>query len=146
MIVGLGGSGTNDGGAGVLAALGATSQPEGALTAGPAGLAELTSVDVEAARRRVADVELVAATDVDNPLLGLRGATNEFGPQKGIARDRLNEVDGALTTFAHLADVDAQIGAVKRAELAAERSEIGVCLTGAREHIRQKRILRRSIR
>ncbi|HEU4540020.1 MAG TPA: glycerate kinase [Jiangellaceae bacterium] len=104
VVVGLGGSGTNDGGAGLLAALGATSQPEGALTAGPSGLAELTSVDVEPARRRVGGVDLVAATDVDNPLLGLRGATNVFGPQKGIARERLIEVDGALTTFAHLAD------------------------------------------
>ena len=104
IVVGLGGSGTNDGGAGLLAALGATSQPEGALTAGPSGMAELTSVDVEPARRRVAGVELVAATDVDNPLLGLRGATNVFGPQKGIAAERLIEVDGALTTFAHLAD------------------------------------------
>ena len=104
VVVGLGGSGTNDGGAGLLAALGATSRPEGALTAGSAGLAELSGVDVEPARRRVVGVELVAATDVDNPLLGLRGATNVFGPQKGIARDRLVEVDGALTTFAHLAD------------------------------------------
>jgi glycerate kinase len=103
VVVGLGGSGTNDGGAGMLAALGATSQPEGALTAGPAGLAELSSVDVASARARVADVEIVAASDVDNPLLGLRGATNVFGPQKGIAADRLIEVDGALTKFAHLA-------------------------------------------
>jgi glycerate kinase len=104
IVVGLGGSGTNDAGAGLLAALGATSQPEGALTAGPAGLAELTSVDVESARRRVAGVELVVASDVENPLLGLRGATNVFGPQKGIAAERLIEVDGALTKFAHLAD------------------------------------------
>jgi glycerate kinase len=103
IVVGLGGSGTNDGGAGLLAALGATSQPEGALTAGPSGLAEITSVDVEPALRRVADVDVVAATDVDNPLLGLRGATNVFGPQKCISAERLIEVDGALTTFAHLA-------------------------------------------
>ena len=104
VVVGLGGSGTNDGGAGLLAALGATSQPEGALTAGPPGLAELASVDIEPARARVAGTELVAASDVDNPLLGLRGATNVFGPQKGIAADRLIDVDGALTRFAHLAD------------------------------------------
>lgn len=104
VVVGLGGSGTNDGGAGLLAALGATSRPEGALTAGPAGLAELGGVNVWPARHRVSGVELVAATDVDNPLLGLRGATNVFGPQKGIAPDRLIEVDGALTRLAHLAD------------------------------------------
>jgi glycerate 2-kinase len=104
IVVGLGGSGTNDAGAGMLSALGATSRPEGALAAGPSGLAELAGVDLEPAQARVAGIELVAASDVDNPLLGLRGATNVFGPQKGIAAERLIEVDGALTRFAHLAD------------------------------------------
>jgi glycerate 2-kinase len=104
IVVGLGGSGTNDAGAGMLAALGAHSQPEGALTAGPNGLAELTSVDVGQAKRRVGGVDIVAASDVDNPLLGLRGATNVFGPQKGIVAERLLEVDGALSRFAHLTD------------------------------------------
>ena len=103
VVVGLGGTGTNDGGAGMLAALGATSEPTGALTAGVTGLAELVSVDLGPARDRLTGVDLVAATDVDNPLLGLRGATNVFGPQKGVAADRLLEVDGALTRFAHLA-------------------------------------------
>ncbi|MGH8824322.1 MAG: glycerate kinase family protein [Jiangellaceae bacterium] len=103
IVVGLGGTGTNDGGAGMLAALGATSEPAGALTAGATGLSELARVDLDAARDRLAGVDLVAATDVDNPLLGLRGATNVFGPQKGVAADRLLEVDGAVTRFAHLA-------------------------------------------
>ncbi|MBD0292285.1 MAG: glycerate kinase [Jiangellaceae bacterium] len=103
VVVGLGGSGTNDAGAGLLAALGATSEPAGALTAGVDGLAELRSVDLEPARRRLTGAVLVAASDVDNPLLGLRGATNVFGPQKGIAAERLIEVDGALSRFAHLA-------------------------------------------
>jgi glycerate 2-kinase len=103
IVVGLGGSGTNDGGAGLLAALGATSEPRGALTAGVTGLSYLAEVDLEPARARLAGFEIVAATDVDNPLLGLRGATNVFGPQKGVATDRLIDVDGALTRFAHLA-------------------------------------------
>jgi glycerate 2-kinase len=103
IVVGLGGSGTNDGGAGLLAALGATSEPPGALTAGVTGLAYLAEVDLEPARAQLAGFEIVAATDVDNPLLGLRGATNVFGPQKGVATDRLIDVDGALTRFAHLA-------------------------------------------
>jgi glycerate kinase len=103
VVVGLGGSGTNDGGGGLLAALGATSEPEGALTAGVAGLTELAAVDLAPARDRLAGVDVVAATDVDNPLLGLRGATNVFGPQKGVAADRLIEVDGGLTRLAHLA-------------------------------------------
>jgi glycerate 2-kinase len=103
IVVGLGGSGTNDGGAGLLAALGATSEPAGALTAGVSGLSQLAQVDLEPARTRLAGIEIVAATDVENPLLGLRGATNVFGPQKGVAADRLIDVDGALTRFAHLA-------------------------------------------
>src|SRR3954453_5300260 len=79
VVVGLGGSGTNDGGAGLLAALGATSTPDGALTGGATALGDLKSVDLAAARERVAGVQLVAASDVDNPLLGLRGAINVFG-------------------------------------------------------------------
>ncbi|MEP7092326.1 MAG: glycerate kinase, partial [Nocardioidaceae bacterium] len=87
--VGLGGSGTNDGGAGMLAALGATSVPAEALLRGPTGLVGLDSVDLAAARARLADVQLVAASDVDNPLLGLIGATNVYGPQKSVSPDRL---------------------------------------------------------
>jgi glycerate kinase len=103
IVVGLGGSGTNDGGAGLLAALGATSEPPGALTAGVTGLSQLAEVDLEPARARLAGLDIAAVTDIDNPLLGLRGTTNVFGPQKGVATDRLIDVDGALTRFAHLA-------------------------------------------
>ena len=102
VVVGLGGSGTNDAGAGLLAALGATSSPAGSLRGGPSGLAGLDDVDVGAAVQRVAGVELVAATDVDNPLLGLRGATNVYGAQKGLAEERKLPVDAALAHFAEL--------------------------------------------
>ena len=104
VVVGLGGTGTNDAGAGLLAALGATSTPPDALTGGPAGLAGLDAVDVAAARERVAGVGLVAASDVDNPLLGLIGTTNVYGPQKGVADDRLQAVDAALERLAAAAD------------------------------------------
>src|SRR3954453_7132256 len=70
IVVGLGGSGTNDGGAGLVPALGATAEG-GWRAAGPAGLEGLTAVGLAAARGRVSDVELVMATDVDNPLLGI---------------------------------------------------------------------------
>ncbi|MFL6134021.1 MAG: glycerate kinase [Nocardioidaceae bacterium] len=102
--VGLGGSGTNDGGAGMLAALGATSTPEDALEHGPSGLATLESVDFAAARHRVAGVDLVVASDVDNPLLGLIGATNVYGPQKGLPAERLQAVDATLERLAHATD------------------------------------------
>ncbi len=101
VVVGLGGSGTNDAGAGLLAALGATADPDGALRHGARGLEGVHSVDLGAARAAVAGVVLVGASDVTNPLLGLRGATNVFGPQKGIEPERLIPVDGYLTHFAH---------------------------------------------
>ncbi|NDL57280.1 glycerate kinase family protein [Phytoactinopolyspora mesophila] len=104
VVIGLGGSGTNDAGAGMLAALGASSEPVKAMTSGPEGLAHVASVDVEPARERLAGVELVAASDVDNPLLGLRGATNVFGEQKGFVGDDAKlAADAALTTFAEAA-------------------------------------------
>ena len=59
-------------------------QPTARSTGGATGLGDLTAVDLAAARALVEGVELVAASDVDNPLLGLRGATNVFGPQKGV--------------------------------------------------------------
>ena len=103
MVLGLGGSATNDGGAGLLSALGATAEG-GSLEEGPAGLAELTSVELGAARRRVAGVELVVASDVDNPLLGITGATKIYGPQKGLPEERHVTVDAWLQHFAELTD------------------------------------------
>ena len=102
VVVGLGGSGTNDGGAGLLSALGATSEAQ--LDIGAIGLHEVTAVDVTAARDRIGDVRLVAASDVDIPLTGLFGATKAFGAQKGIPEDRLVEVDGWLEAFAGAVD------------------------------------------
>jgi glycerate 2-kinase len=102
IILGLGGSGTNDAGAGLLAALGATAVG-GDLTKGATGLGALTEVDLEPARTRTIGIEFVAASDVENPMLGLRGATNIFGTQKGIADERKPAVDGWLTKFAELA-------------------------------------------
>lgn len=103
VVVGLGGSGTNDGGAGILAALGATCEG-GRLDGGPAGLAPLSSVDAESAKARFEGVQLVLASDVDNPLLGLTGATKTYGPQKGLPDERLVTVDGWLQHFAELTD------------------------------------------
>jgi glycerate kinase len=104
VVVGLGGSGTNDGGAGLLAALGATATPPTALRGGPTALQELRTVDLAGAPDRVAGVELVAASDVDNPLLGLIGATNVYGPQKGIPAERLLAVDASLERLASATD------------------------------------------
>jgi glycerate kinase len=102
IVLGLGGSGTNDAGAGMLAALGATATG-GSLDSGAAGLAELTGVDLGPATERLRGAELIAASDVENPLLGLRGATNVFGAQKGLSDEHKPEVDGWLANFAQLA-------------------------------------------
>jgi glycerate kinase len=98
--VGLGGSGTNDAGAGMLAALGAIS--DGALNFGGTSLKNLSRVDLGPALEKVAGIELIAASDVDNPLLGLRGATAVFGPQKGADDFAVMELEGALENFAAL--------------------------------------------
>lgn len=102
VVVGLGGSGTTDGGAGLLAALGAGADV--ALDRGPRGLAGVTTVDLAAATARVSGVELVAASDVDNPLAGLFGAAKTYGPQKGIPEDRLPAVDQVLEQWAAAVD------------------------------------------
>lgn len=112
VVVGAGGTATNDGGAGLLAALGAAAAGA-VLDAGPDGLAGLEQVDVGPARRLVGDVELLLASDVDNQLLGLVGATKTFGPQKGLTDEQLLVVDGRLQRLAELTDrkVAAQKGA-----------------------------------
>ncbi len=102
VVVGLGGGGSNDGGAGLLAALGATA--DGPLDAGGAGLDGITEVDVAPARSRVGPVRLVAASDVDNQLTGLFGATKVFGPHKGIPDERLPVADGWLEQYAAALD------------------------------------------
>ncbi|HEX6149656.1 glycerate kinase [Nocardioides sp.] len=93
VVIGLGGSGTSDGGAGLLAALGATADRP--LDRGVAALEGISRVDLPDV-----GVELVAASDVENPLTGLFGAAKTFGPQKGIAAERLPAVDGILEQLA----------------------------------------------
>lgn len=101
IVIGLGGSGTNDGGAGFLGALGATADVP--LDAGPRGLEGVTKVDLDPVRRRLEGREVVLASDVTTPLLGLFGATKMFGPQKGLDDDEILAVDGLLSAFAQAA-------------------------------------------
>lgn len=102
--VGLGGSATNDGGAGFLAALGiARLDAEGRqVPPGGAALAEVDHLDTSRLHPKLAEVTLVAATDVTNPLLGLNGASAVYGPQKGASDDDVQRLDAALS---HWADV-----------------------------------------
>lgn len=104
----LGGSATNDGGAGMLTALGArfldhNNQP---LAPGGAALRQLARLELEGLDPRLAELKLEAAVDVDNPLLGERGASAVFGPQKGATPQEVKQLDQAL---GHFADVSAQV-------------------------------------
>lgn len=104
IILGIGGSATNDGGAGLLRALGvglldAAGQP---LAEGGAALIDLQRIDLDGLDPRLAQVEILVAADVDNPLCGPRGASHVFGPQKGASPAQIEQLDQAL---AHFADV-----------------------------------------
>lgn len=98
--VGLGGSASNDGGAGALAALGA--EPAAELRSGGAELARLAAVDLAVARDRTAGRTITAATDVDNPLLGPQGATAVYGPQKGASQAQVDRLEAALARWVEL--------------------------------------------
>ncbi|MEU1454351.1 glycerate kinase [Streptomyces avermitilis] len=102
IVFGVGGSATTDGGAGMLAALGARFvDAEGEPVApGGGGLSELALADLSGLDPRLADVELVLASDVDNPLTGPKGAPAVYGPQKGAAPDDVATLDAALGHFA----------------------------------------------
>lgn len=115
LVVGLGGSATNDGGAGMLAALGVTRYDRAGEPLGRGGgpLRDLARLDGRP-DRRLAGVELVAATDVDSPLLGLSGATAVFGPQKGASREDVALLDGALTSWADA--LERHLGVAVRAD------------------------------
>lgn len=103
VVVGLGGSGTNDAGIGMLTALGLIFRSDiGERRAlGAAALADVAAVEGFA---RTRGVELIAATDVDSPLLGPLGATYVFGPQKGAKPADLPFIEAAVTNFAQVAE------------------------------------------
>ncbi|MFE9922673.1 glycerate kinase [Streptomyces sp. NPDC005774] len=101
LVFGVGGSATTDGGAGMLAALGARflksdGEP---VTPGGAGLAELASADLSGLDPRLGEVEVVLASDVDNPLTGPKGAPTVYGPQKGASPEDVKRLDAALAHF-----------------------------------------------
>lgn len=104
LVIGLGGSATNDGGAGMLAELGVRFLDEtGApVTTTPEGLQRAASVDASGLDARLAEVQVRVACDVDNPLLGTRGASAIFGPQKGATPDLVPRLDGILARLVEL--------------------------------------------
>ncbi|TQO60508.1 glycerate kinase [Vibrio cholerae] len=106
LIIGLGGSATNDGGVGMLAALGARfTNADGdpiQLTGG--GLRELTHIDLQDVDPRLQNCDILVACDVNNPLCGDKGASAVFGPQKGATPEDVQLLDGALRQFGLLTE------------------------------------------
>lgn len=108
IIVGLGGSATNDGGAGMAAALGARFlDAEGReLPLGGAALARLQRIDTSGMDSRLASLDVIAATDVTNPLCGPQGASLVYGPQKGASEEAAHELDAALRRYGEVVERD----------------------------------------
>jgi glycerate 2-kinase len=108
IIVGLGGSATNDGGVGMAAALGARllDASEETLPPGGAALAQLDRIDVSGLDPRLAEARVVASTDVTNPLCGPEGASLIYGPQKGASPEVARELDDALRHYADIVERD----------------------------------------
>ena len=101
VLVGVGGSASTDGGAGMLAALGARlhAADGGELTDGGAALADLARLDLSGLDPRLTATRLVLAADVDSPLLGPTGAAAVFAPQKGATAGEVAALEAALTTW-----------------------------------------------
>ncbi|MFE7979792.1 glycerate kinase [Streptomyces shenzhenensis] len=109
IVFGVGGSATTDGGAGMLSALGARfldgdGEP---VAPGGGGLAELARADLSGLDPRLAEVDLVLAGDVDNPLTGPKGAPAVYGPQKGASPDDVATLDAALAHYAKVLEAAA---------------------------------------
>lgn len=113
LVFGVGGSATTDGGAGMLAALGARFlKADGEPVApGGAGLAELASADLSGLDPRLGEVDFVLASDVDNPLTGPKGAPAVYGPQKGASPEDVRRLDAALEHFVKVLGEPAGAGA-----------------------------------
>jgi glycerate kinase len=114
LIIGLGGSATSDGGAGMLQALGARLLDENGrqVSPGAEGLLQLASIDLNTLDPRLSDCLIEVACDVTNPLLGPQGAAAIFGPQKGASPAMVRQLESALSHYASV--IESQLGIVVR--------------------------------
>ncbi len=108
LIIGIGGSATNDGGAGMLQALGVKllDSSGGEIGFGGGSLSNLDRIDISAMDPRLKECRIEAACDVNNPLTGPKGASAVFGPQKGATREMVTELDANLIRYAGIINRD----------------------------------------
>jgi glycerate 2-kinase len=108
MIIGIGGSATNDGGAGMVQALGVRLLNEAGKDIGYGGtqLSQLNRIDVSEMDRRIKKTKILVASDVQNPLCGPTGASRIYGPQKGATEEMIITLDYALSHFAQIIKQD----------------------------------------
>lgn len=108
MIIGVGGSATNDGGSGMLMELGIKFRKLNGedIIDGGIGLKELDSIDIKGIDKRISECSITIACDVNNPLCGNRGASAVFGPQKGATPVMVEELDNALRKYASIIKKD----------------------------------------
>ena len=111
IIIGIGGSATNDGGIGMAQALGVQLLDNNGQELGFGGqaLAQLASIDITTVDSRLAHIKLEVACDVDNPLCGEKGASHIFGPQKGATPAMVAELDQHLAYYAAIIKRDLAI-------------------------------------
>lgn len=102
LLIGIGGSATNDGGCGLLSALGVRFlTPDGAVVPdGGAGLARVAAVDMGGLNPMIGEVDMTVICDVTNPLTGPNGATYVYGPQKGVTPDMAVALDAGMANYA----------------------------------------------
>ncbi len=104
MIIGIGGSATNDGGAGMVQALGAKllDKDGGEIGFGGGELKKVFRIDTKYLDNRLSETEVLIASDVSNPLCGPKGATRVYGPQKGATPEMIKELNESLAYFAEI--------------------------------------------
>lgn len=108
IIIGIGGSATNDGGAGMAIALGIMLLDSNGKEIGEGGgaLSSLAAINIAGKDKRLEQVKIDVACDVDNPLTGMRGASHIFGPQKGATQEMVEVLDNNLHHFADIIRTD----------------------------------------
>jgi glycerate kinase len=112
IVLGIGGSASTDGGAGMLQALGALLRDADGRELGPGGaaLAGLDGLDLAGLHPALAETRVVVASDVDNPLLGPNGAAAVYGPQKGASEADVATLDKALARWADVVEAAVAVG------------------------------------